>query len=68
MPLDFAHDHDHQFALKETKRKGGEETVWGPPTDWERIDIYFCIYCLEEKIVKQHASLLEFPDRAPDWW
>jgi hypothetical protein len=65
-----ASDHIHQYQLKETKKQRAERESWGvsPSKGWLRIDIYYCIYCLDEQIRQQHAPLYEYPDSPPAWW
>lgn len=57
----------HQYQLKESKKQKAERGSIGlfPSKDWKRIDIYFCIYCLEEKIIIKQESWL---GDMPDWW
>lgn len=60
----------HQYALKESKKQRAEMGSWGsyPSKDWKRVDIYYYIFCLDEQIMERRASVMEFPDREPDWW
>jgi len=57
----------HQYQLKETKKQRAERGSIGlwPAKSWERIDIYFCVFCLEEKLIIKRASWME---DMPDWW
>lgn len=59
----------HQYQLKETKRQEGVRGgVYGGGKDWKRVDIYYCVFCLDEQIRVNCAGWIEYPDDPPDWW